>query len=362
MQFGVWAEELSIDEQMVPYFGRHSCKMYIRGKPIRFGYKLWCLCSASGYLYSFIPYCGASDDYDKTVGLGADVVMRLLENVTTPRRHIVYFDNFFTSHHLMCLLSEKGQCASGTVRKNRLGGAVLKEGKALPKGEHDYQFDAANQLLVCRWQDNSEVTMMSNHDQIEPSQTVRRWKKAVKNSAGDVVTAGKFVHFQQPLLYKNYNRGMGGVDLHDNAVQNYRVNIRAKRWYWPLWVSALNSAAVNAWKLHCFGSKYRKEKPMPQKDFRVKLATSLLLSNTPNHSNRSPEGEAVDDDFERPRNLPRLDGEHVVIAIPGSTRLRCQGPSQTQNRKTCGNMTRFMCKKCNVALHTKCFEKYHKKK
>ena len=31
-QFGVFADHLSIDEQMVPYFGRHSCKMFIRGK------------------------------------------------------------------------------------------------------------------------------------------------------------------------------------------------------------------------------------------------------------------------------------------------------------------------------------------
>jgi len=27
MQFGVFAHNLSFDEEMVPYFGRHSCKM-----------------------------------------------------------------------------------------------------------------------------------------------------------------------------------------------------------------------------------------------------------------------------------------------------------------------------------------------
>ena len=35
--FGVFLKDLSIDEQMVPYFGRHFFKMFIRGKPIRFG-------------------------------------------------------------------------------------------------------------------------------------------------------------------------------------------------------------------------------------------------------------------------------------------------------------------------------------
>ena len=38
-QFGILHERLSIDESMVPYFGQHSCKQYIRAKPIRFGYK-----------------------------------------------------------------------------------------------------------------------------------------------------------------------------------------------------------------------------------------------------------------------------------------------------------------------------------
>lgn len=49
MQFGIWAANLSVDEQMVLYFGRHSCKMYILGKPIRFGYKLWCLCLVADF-------------------------------------------------------------------------------------------------------------------------------------------------------------------------------------------------------------------------------------------------------------------------------------------------------------------------
>ena len=31
-QFGVFASHVNIDEQMVPYFGSHSCKMFIRGK------------------------------------------------------------------------------------------------------------------------------------------------------------------------------------------------------------------------------------------------------------------------------------------------------------------------------------------
>lgn len=50
MQFGIFSHHLSIDEQMIAYFGRHSCKMFIKGKPIRFGFKYWDLCSSGAKL------------------------------------------------------------------------------------------------------------------------------------------------------------------------------------------------------------------------------------------------------------------------------------------------------------------------
>lgn len=53
MQFGVFPYNLSIDEQMLPYFGRHSAKMFIKGKPVRFGFKMWCLAGSTGYFFQF---------------------------------------------------------------------------------------------------------------------------------------------------------------------------------------------------------------------------------------------------------------------------------------------------------------------
>ena len=61
-------EDLDIDESMVPYYGHHSSKQYIRGKPIRFGFKIWCLNTRLGYLVQFDPYQGASGAYDSNLG------------------------------------------------------------------------------------------------------------------------------------------------------------------------------------------------------------------------------------------------------------------------------------------------------
>jgi hypothetical protein len=73
----IFSFSLSIDEQMVPHFGRHSCKMYIKGKPVKFGFKLWCLCSSEGYPYQLIPYANANKE-KSYVGMGGQVVLELL--------------------------------------------------------------------------------------------------------------------------------------------------------------------------------------------------------------------------------------------------------------------------------------------
>ena len=52
-QFKAFYLYLSIDESMVPNVSRHSGKMFIRCKPIKFGFKIWMLCEANGYLYMY---------------------------------------------------------------------------------------------------------------------------------------------------------------------------------------------------------------------------------------------------------------------------------------------------------------------
>jgi len=57
-QFGWFMRNLSTDEIMVKYFGRLAIKQCILNKPIRFGIKLWVICSSDGFLFDFDIYCG----------------------------------------------------------------------------------------------------------------------------------------------------------------------------------------------------------------------------------------------------------------------------------------------------------------
>ncbi|KAH9639653.1 hypothetical protein HF086_009106 [Spodoptera exigua] len=53
-------KNLSIDESMIPYYGKHGTKQHIHGKPIRFGYKSWSICTRLGYLiYVASTQCGS---------------------------------------------------------------------------------------------------------------------------------------------------------------------------------------------------------------------------------------------------------------------------------------------------------------
>ena len=118
-QFGIPHEELSIDESMVPYYSRHSCKQFIRAKPIRFGYKLWVLASATGVPYKIEIYQGRTDQ-GSDEPLGARVVKNALEICKNPKDDSVYFDNFFSSYSLICDLATKGFRATGTMGNDRI--------------------------------------------------------------------------------------------------------------------------------------------------------------------------------------------------------------------------------------------------
>lgn len=339
-QFGISETHLSIDEQMVPYFGRHSSKMFIRNKPIRFGFKLWCLCSSTGFLYKCIPYCGKSSFLDPNLGLGGSVVAELLSVIPKPEEHEVYFDNFFTSHSLLLHLRALKICATGTVREQRLQKCPLESMKKSERGAHDWAFDPNGQILSVKWKDNANVCLASNFTGIEPIQPVRRFSQSEK----------KHVNVPQPHIIRTYNQYMGGVDLHDAFVAKYRIKIKAKKWWWPLFTNLIDSAIVNSWRLY----RLTHDDQPDLLHFRRVIATTLLKTMKPlDEETKDP----IVNQRGRPSSLqigskPAVaEGNHTVIKR--EKRLRC---------RFCKSQTVYACSACNVGVHPKCFNRYHRSK
>ncbi|XP_066958864.1 piggyBac transposable element-derived protein 2-like [Macrobrachium rosenbergii] len=145
VQFGVFHQLLSVDESMVPYYGRHSAQMFIRGKPIRFGYKIWCLCGNDGFPYPLKLYQGKEEG--RIQPLGMSVITKMVDVISSHSNveiHQLYFDNFFTSYDLLVQLAETDAKATGTLRDNRSAGAAkaLVTTKALQKMERAHSIIA----------------------------------------------------------------------------------------------------------------------------------------------------------------------------------------------------------------------------
>ena len=88
-RFGEVHGDLSIDESMVPYFGRQSCKQCIRKKTIGFGYKLWVLVSSTGLPYHVEIYEGKYKSAE-VMPLWESVVKTAQKTCVNPADHVFF--------------------------------------------------------------------------------------------------------------------------------------------------------------------------------------------------------------------------------------------------------------------------------
>ncbi|KAI7810638.1 putative piggyBac transposable element-derived protein 3-like [Triplophysa rosa] len=281
---------------MIPYYGHHGYKQFIKGKPIRYGYKVWSLASSGGYLYHMEPYAGVHTLLTETgLGHGPSVVLGLAE--------------------------QAGYGCTGTMRQNQLFDVPFKPMEEFQKLQRGFtEVLSEGEKLLVRWRDNSVVTIASNVENVYTELPVRRWNKERK----------AYDYLQQPQIIHSYNQRMGGVDLHDLQVSHYHSTIRSKKWWWPIY----------AWTLHnVMNGDY------DLLGFQRVVAQSLLkkFGTAPKgHGRPSSMSAAVTD-------IPRFDG---VAHWPINTGrfLRC---------RVCDGCTSFGCEKCARPMHIECFKTFH---
>lgn len=333
---------LNYDESMVKYYGRHSLKQFIRGKPIRFGFKVWCLNAENGYLVMFEIYQGKSptsnEQYEKQFGKCSAPLVHMLDHIPEPDLSYQFFtDNLFTSFNLLTFLRKHGYRVTGTMRKNRLpADCPLPEKSEMEKegrGAFASKIAKDDGIILVRWTDNAVVTMASTTYGVQPLSMASRYSKSQK----------KHVDVERSHIIAMYNKYMGGTDRMDQDIARNRISIRGKKWYWPLLTWLIDAAVQNAWTLYkCSGRK------MTNLKFRRQLVrTYLRRYGVPikRKGRRSHKEQSSDD--------PRFDGiNHLVEATPKKLRRRCVN-------ETCKSSVRTQCKKCNKGLCIDCFVPYH---
>ena len=193
---------------MVPYFGKHSCKQFIRGKPIQFGYKCWMLASATGMpIQCKTEESNERGKQGKTKEsnddpLGTRVVNSALEVCKEPKKH-VFFDTFFTSYKLVNELNTVGFSATGTMRENRsMKFPVMNVAEVKEKECGFYDYRSSGNISLVRWNDNSVVTLCSSVISVHRMRNVKCWVRGKGQ-----------VNLFQPAMVGLYNSGMGSIDM-----------------------------------------------------------------------------------------------------------------------------------------------------
>ena len=119
---------------MVPYYSRHGDKQFIRGKPVRFGFKLWAAASSDRSLLFAEPYCGTHTGItDRGLGQRGNVVLECVEKLNLRKGQHIVFDNFFGSVALLKELDTRDVAGTYALREDRLSGAPLKSRKEMEK-------------------------------------------------------------------------------------------------------------------------------------------------------------------------------------------------------------------------------------
>nr|CAI5868144.1 unnamed protein product [Callosobruchus analis] len=153
-------------------------------------------------------------------------VIGILVQYSTVPFHL-FFDNFFTSLHLLEELRIMGLKGTGTIRENRVGKACplsrSTEMRKKERGAIEFVSSDTNTISLCKWHDNSVVAIASNHTKILPTLPVKRFCRKEK----------KMIYVPQPHAIKMYNENMGGVDRADQNISLYRTQIRGKSGIFP---------------------------------------------------------------------------------------------------------------------------------
>jgi hypothetical protein len=173
-------QNVAVDEQMIPFKGRHSLKQYLPSKPCPWAFKNFVLCGKSGLPYDFIMYQGSStelstDNLNK-LGFGASIILHLSQRLSKAG-HNLFMDNFFTTYQGLEILKAKNINAAGTIRTNRFSKPPLLtdfEMKKKTRGHSDQVVSRDGEIVVVKWLDNRLVHVASNFVGVGTEDTVTR--------------------------------------------------------------------------------------------------------------------------------------------------------------------------------------------
>jgi hypothetical protein len=317
-----YEQNISIDEQMIPFRGKSApkkYKQYMPSKPVKRGFKLWCLSGVSGFTYKIKLYRGADDNtpvastsvsrrtttsfapasasrlttasfapstrskneihienekldqqYDdiKHYGHSGMVVMDLLSGV--PKGSHVFMDNYFGSLALLNKMSNIGYGLTCTLKSSRIKNCPIQSEEIMkksPRGTYDYLVSNDKKIIIVAWQDNRRVLIGSNSIGIEPIIQLSRWSKQ----------ENKKVQINAPQIINTYNKNKGGVDKMNMLCSLHPIPFKSKKWYMPIAWRVFDLMLINSWILWKFMSNTTNQNQRQNRLFYFKMTIAKTM-------------------------------------------------------------------------------------
>ena len=310
-------KEVTVDESLFRYRGRHHAIQFNPSKRARFGLKAYKLCQSCGPAARYTSAMGA--DRGKMPASYQAVVNLMNDAGLFDKGYQLYTDNWYTSPTLFHYLQCRKTNAVGTVRTTRK--FMPTDLQVRKKGEKDWRSSTTGQLALA-WMDRKQVTLLSTMHRGPETVTLppnHRGERRVK-----------------PLVVVEYNGGMKGVDLSDQMATSYATPRKARKWYHNLFFHLVDTAVVNAYLVHrALGGR------KTHKDFRYDLIEDLLQRRDTRTRAERCQGRRHDP---LPAT-PSIPEGHVLVQQ--AKYRRCKACKET---KALRKETRFHCSACDVGL------------
>lgn len=329
---------ITIDEQLLGFFGRCNFKQFMPSKPSKYGLKFWVLCdSKTFFVWNIQPYLGKRPGDAPEKNQGPRVVNDLVDDLEGRN---VTMDNFFTSYRLAQDLLKRGMTMVGTVRANKtfLSPTDKKAQRKEPEFSSRFYFTKDAVLVKYVPKRYRLVTLLSTF-----------------HKSGEIEQNPK----KTPEIITYYNQIKGGVDSVDQLVSQYTVKRKTNRWPRAVFANMIDISALNAYILWCeTNPEWNEHKLHKRRIFLQELGLELIQGLIDNRK-RQPQGENARQTAQKLRktgNLPaqnsalkkkrkHVDDEPVSMIKKPRNGARCADCDSNKDRKAYS-----CCSKCNKEL------------
>merc|ERR1711888_464219 len=343
---GMPNKHLCIDEMMVPNKSKYGPRVYQKGKPHPWGYKLLSIADQTGVSFRVHLHSGKFPQVHPHPNLGStnNRVLWLAEKVPRHSGYFLYMDNYCNSIPLMEELLEIGINSMGTIRIPNAPGfvdACIPDKELKDKGDRAFteylvNFDNIMHpgIRIIRWHDSKVFNFAHTSGSAEPTTPVQRWYRGRDKKCHRV-------EINMPSVIGKYNKCMGGVDKMDSIIGMYPCKLKVKRWHMNIYWHTIDLTMGNAWLLYEHENKRlnRRSQSMSQFQFKRMVAETWMAQNA-DGSIRS----------RRRRSLPhRNPRARRRASVPLTTRY---DRKDHMPEATCGAKGRQRCHLCNALTNT----------